>query len=168
MCRDAGRLGEYPGVWVDADGPERPRKIAAIGVRLARGRTMHGFALNVTTDMTYMREHIVACGIADRPVTSLAEEGIDVSMREVVDVVARLARAAVGERRLGAPGRRVAGTATTTSPRSRAARGPASRSRSGRPGPHARLEQAGVTDGLSIETRKPDWLRPKVRPRARR
>ena len=44
-----------------------PRKICAIGVRLKRGRTMHGFALNVATDMTYLREHIVACGIADRP-----------------------------------------------------------------------------------------------------
>ena len=46
----AGRLAEYPGVWVDADGPN-PRKICAIGVRLKRGRTMHGFALNVATDM---------------------------------------------------------------------------------------------------------------------
>ena len=87
-----GRLAEYPGVWVDADGPN-PRKIAAIGVRLARGRTMHGFALNVATDLTYMREHIVPCGIGDRPVTSLAEEGIDVSMERVADVVARLAAA---------------------------------------------------------------------------
>ena len=52
---------------------------------------MHGFALNVTTDMAYLREHIVACGIEDRPVTSLAEEGVHVSMRDVVDAVARLA-----------------------------------------------------------------------------
>ena len=50
-----GCLDEYPGVWVDAEGPN-PRKIAAIGVRLARGRTMHGFALNVATDLTYMRQ----------------------------------------------------------------------------------------------------------------
>ena len=71
----AGRLTEYPGVWVDADGPN-PRKIAAIGVRLKRGRTMHGFALNVAPDMAYLRQHIVACGIPDRPVTSLAEEGV--------------------------------------------------------------------------------------------
>ena len=55
---DVGCLPEYPGVWVDPDGPN-PRKICAIGVRLARGRTMHGFALNVTTDMRYMREYIV-------------------------------------------------------------------------------------------------------------
>ncbi len=86
----AGRLTEYPGVWVDADGPN-PRKICAIGVRLKGGRTMHGFALNVATDMAYLREHIVACGIGDRPVTSLREEGVDVEMREVVDVLARIA-----------------------------------------------------------------------------
>ena len=48
----AGRLREYPGVWVDPDGDD-PRKIAAIGVRLTRGRSMHGFALNVAPDMRY-------------------------------------------------------------------------------------------------------------------
>ena len=73
----AGRLHDYPGVWIDAEGAE-PRKIGAIGVRLRHGRTMHGFALNVVTDLAYMREHIVPCGIPDRPVTSLAEEGVDV------------------------------------------------------------------------------------------
>ena len=52
---------------------------------------MHGFALNVATDMAYLRQHIVACGIGDRPVTSLREEGVDVEMREVVDVLARIA-----------------------------------------------------------------------------
>src|SRR5207342_1218987 len=77
-----GRLERYPGVWVDPDGP-RPRKIAAIGVRLSRGRSMHGFALNVSTDLA-MFGHIVPCGIAGKPVTSLAAEGIDVSMRDVV------------------------------------------------------------------------------------
>ena len=89
---NAGRLRDYPGVWIDADGP-MPRKIAAIGVRLSRGRTMHGFALNVTTDMRYLREYIVPCGIADRPVTSLSEEGVDVSMELVAGTVARHAAA---------------------------------------------------------------------------
>ncbi|HET9075493.1 MAG TPA: lipoyl(octanoyl) transferase LipB, partial [Acidimicrobiales bacterium] len=53
----AGRLDGYPGVWVEADGP-RPRKICAIGVRVSKGRSMHGFALNVDPDMT-MFGHIV-------------------------------------------------------------------------------------------------------------
>ena len=92
--RGAGRKDGYPGVWLDPDG-DRARKICAVGVRVARGatprRTMHGFALNVSTDLAYMREHIVPCGIGEWPVTSLHEEGIDVTMREVVDVVARLA-----------------------------------------------------------------------------
>ena len=155
----AGRLQEYPGVWVDADGPN-PRKIAAIGVRLAHGRTMHGFALNVTTDLVYMRDHIVACGIADRPVTSLAEEGVDVSMQSVVDVVARLAadRWSGGsfERQDVVWQHRVDDLA----PFSRG-EGPGERV-TFRPRSHARLEQAGVVDGLAIESRKPEWLRPKV------
>ena len=81
----AGRLDGYPGVWVDPDGAE-PRKIAAIGVRLTRGRTMHGFALNVDPDLA-MFGHIVPCGIADKAVTSLAAEGVDASMADVVDAV---------------------------------------------------------------------------------
>lgn len=157
--RDAGRLPDHPGVWIDPAGPD-PRKIAAIGVRLARGRTMHGFALNISTDLTYMRDHIVACGIADRPVTSLAEEGVDVSMRSVVDVIARLAaeRWADGaiERHDVAWHQRVDDLA----PFSRGG-GPGERV-TYRPRSHSRLEQAGVAGGLSIEARKPDWLRPKV------
>ena len=156
----AGRLPEYPGVWVDAEG-ERPRKIAAIGVRLARGRTMHGFALNITTDMTYMREHIVACGIADRPVTSLAEEGVDATMHQVVDIVARLAAErwsdGVTERQDVAWHER----RDDLTPFSRG-EGPGEAVTFRPPRSHARLEQAGVAEGLSIETRKPDWLRPKV------
>lgn len=79
---------EYPGVWVDR---ANPRKICAIGVRLANGRTMHGFALNVRPDMRYLREYIVPCGIADKPVTSLAEEGVEAEMATVVDLVVRRA-----------------------------------------------------------------------------
>jgi len=89
-----GRKADYPGVWIEPDTP-RARKICAIGVRVARGatqrRTMHGFALNVDPDLRYMREHIVPCGIAEWPVTSLREEGCAASIREVADVVARLA-----------------------------------------------------------------------------
>ena len=78
----AGRLEGYPGVWVDPAGPE-PRKIAAVGIRITRERSMHGFALNVDPDMA-MFGHIVPCGIADRPVTSMAAEGVRAGMREVV------------------------------------------------------------------------------------
>ena len=82
---DVGRLREYPGVWV-APESDAPRKIAAIGVRLSRGRSMHGFALNVDPDMTWF-DHMIPCGIADKAVTSMAAEGIDVSMKEVVDAL---------------------------------------------------------------------------------
>ena len=87
-----GRLPGYPGVWVDPDGPD-PRKVCAIGVRRSRGRTMHGFALNVSTDLSWF-DRIVPCGILGRKVTSLAAEGLDVTMAGVVArVVARAAQA---------------------------------------------------------------------------
>lgn len=76
----AGRKEGYPGVWFD------DRKICAIGVRMRRGRSMHGFALNVDPDLS-MFEHIVPCGIADFGVTSLAAEGVHAELREVVDAL---------------------------------------------------------------------------------
>ncbi len=82
--RGAHRLDGYPGVWV---GEDDPRKIAAIGVKLTRGRSMHGFALNVDPDLS-MFDHIVPCGIRDKRVTSVRAEGIDVSMRTMVDAIA--------------------------------------------------------------------------------
>ncbi len=81
-----GRLNDYPGVWVEPEGTN-PRKIAAVGVKLTRTRSMHGFALNVDCDLKWF-ERIVPCGIADKAVTSLAAEGVDVTMAEVVDAVA--------------------------------------------------------------------------------
>jgi len=80
-----GRIDGVPGVWVDAHGPT-PRKICAIGVRRSRGRTMHGFALNVDPDLSWF-DRIVPCGIADKGVTSMAAEGVAVDMRTVVDAV---------------------------------------------------------------------------------
>lgn len=161
---NAGRLVGYAGVWLDA-GTERERKICAIGVRLKKGRTMHGFALNVETDLAFMREHIVPCGIGDKPVTSLAEEGIVVTMEQVAAVVARCAAdrwaAGVAERQDVAWRHAADGQDLTAF------------SRGDGPGEHVklvsnraaiRLEDAGVdvAAGLSIETRKPDWLRPKI------
>ena len=190
----AGVLAEYPGVWIDADGPN-PRKICAIGVRLSRGRTMHGFALNVTTDLIYMRDHIVPCGIPDKPVTSIAEElagglvgsGREVSMREVVDVLARHAADVWGggvvERqdvawkhrpddlsafsRGEGPGVAVRTAAdhgiATAAPTATTTGKPTEKPTEKETGRMmARLGQAGVSDGLTIATRKPEWLRPKV------
>ena len=87
--RGAGRLEGYPGVWMDPDGPE-PKKLCAVGVRIDRGRSMHGFALNVEPDLS-MFGHIVPCGLADLGVTSLAAEGVNVSMRDVVEAIVRRA-----------------------------------------------------------------------------
>jgi lipoyl(octanoyl) transferase len=67
-----GRVPGRSGVWLPAD--SRPeRKIAAIGIRVASGVTMHGFALNVDPDLSWF-DRIVPCGIADAGVTSLAAE----------------------------------------------------------------------------------------------
>ena len=82
---DTGRLPGYPGVWVDPDGSQ-PRKVCAIGVRLSRGRCMHGFALNVDPDLS-MFGHIVPCGITAYGVTSLAAEGLSATMAAAVDAV---------------------------------------------------------------------------------
>ena len=68
----AGRIEGASGVWVDAES-SRPRKICAIGVRASRYVTMHGLALNVTTDLNWFR-HINPCGFTDRGVTSIAQE----------------------------------------------------------------------------------------------
>ena len=166
---DVGCLPDYPGVWVGVNAAD-PRKICAIGVRLAHGRTMHGFALNVRTDMAYLRDFIVPCGIGDKPVTSLVEEGVDVDMATVVDIVARRAGELWGR---GAVERQdVAWKARPDdlSPFSRGAgpggivRQAADHGVGAAPGQRtaARLEQAGVSDGLSIRTRKPEWLRPRV------
>jgi len=81
------RYCERSGVWIrDAKGD---RKIAAIGIRVAKGVTMHGFALNINPDMSAY-DHISPCGFTDTGVTSLAKElGRDISISEVLPVVER-------------------------------------------------------------------------------
>ncbi len=93
---EAHREPKYTGVWVGDD------KIAAIGVKVARGRTRHGFALNVDPDLA-MFDHIVPCGIRDRGVTSMAAllDGVPgrdgaPEMRAVVDAVVAQFTARVG------------------------------------------------------------------------
>jgi lipoyl(octanoyl) transferase len=69
----AGRSKGETGVWIDADFPGKERKICAIGVRCSRWITMHGFALNVNTDLSYFN-HIIPCGIQNKQVTSMEKE----------------------------------------------------------------------------------------------
>ena len=117
---------------------------------------MHGFALNVDPDMEFF-DHIVPCGIADKAVTSLAAEGIDVSMHDVVDVVARLAAA-----RWGVGGHERADVVWRDTP---ADLTPFSRGEG--PGEpvrlRGRLAEAGVVDGLSIAEPKPDFVKARFR-----
>ena len=90
----AMRVDGRSGVWFAADDERRERKVAAIGVRVARGVTMHGFALNCEPDLAAF-SRIVPCGIPDADVTSLsAEAGRRVQIADVLNLVrARLASA---------------------------------------------------------------------------
>ncbi|HQW41031.1 MAG: lipoyl(octanoyl) transferase LipB [Flavobacteriales bacterium] len=69
----AGRIDGLTGVWLDWEEPLKARKICALGIRASRWVTMHGFAFNVNTDLSYF-ENIVPCGIADKGVTCMAKE----------------------------------------------------------------------------------------------
>jgi lipoyl(octanoyl) transferase len=83
----AGRSAGETGVWIDATIKGKERKICAMGVRCSRWITMHGFALNVNTDLQYFN-HIIPCGIQNKKVTSIKEElGRDVDMPEVKEKV---------------------------------------------------------------------------------
>jgi lipoyl(octanoyl) transferase len=85
---ETGRVEGRSGVWVAADDMRPARKIAAIGIRVARGTTLHGFALNCDCDLNAFGS-IVPCGIADAGVTSLtAESGRPIGVEDVVDRVA--------------------------------------------------------------------------------
>ena len=86
---EAGRSAGETGVWIDAAIKGKERKICAIGVRSSRWITMHGFALNVNTDLDYFN-FIIPCGIQDKQVTSLQKElGREVNFEEVKEKVKR-------------------------------------------------------------------------------
>jgi lipoyl(octanoyl) transferase len=83
-----GRMEGRSGVWLPGDRAGRPdRKVAAIGVRVSRGVTMHGFALNCDCDLGWF-DRIVPCGISDASVTSLsAETGRPVTVADMTAIV---------------------------------------------------------------------------------
>lgn len=84
---ESGRKEGATGVWLEAEIPAKSRKICAIGVRVSRYVTMHGFALNVNTDMRYFN-YINPCGFLTYGVTSLERElGKKMDMQEVKEVV---------------------------------------------------------------------------------
>lgn len=162
---NVGRIAEYPGVWVDPQGP-RPRKICSIGVRVSRGRTMHGFALNVDPELS-MFGHIVPCGIEGCEVTSLANEGIAIGVEAVARLVAGLAprvlsgsdeESVITEIQWASSPERASGMMVDKQPSAVDAI-PVEIGRS--PASHRRIRAAGVdtTTAVSISARKPDWLR---------
>jgi lipoyl(octanoyl) transferase len=107
----ASRVDGRSGVWFCGNaGPDR--KVGAIGIRVARGVTMHGFALNCDCDLSWF-DRIVPCGIADAAVTSLSREcGGPVTVAAAAEVVERHLAAALGAARW----RTVAGTASLAGP----------------------------------------------------
>ncbi len=85
----AGRSKGETGVWIDAGINGRERKICAMGVRCSRWITMHGFALNVNTDLSYFN-HIIPCGIQNKKVASMKEElGVEVNIEDVKEKLKR-------------------------------------------------------------------------------
>jgi lipoyl(octanoyl) transferase len=86
---DGDRSPGETGVWLDVDNPAKARKICAMGIRCSRWITMHGFALNVNTNLQYF-ENIIPCGIAHKKVTSIQQElGTSVPMYDLKERVKR-------------------------------------------------------------------------------
>lgn len=82
---DAGRIDGRSGVWVPAHDGRADSKIAALGIRITRGVSMHGLALNCSNTLEFY-EHIVACGISDAGVTTLSRElGREVTVTELTE-----------------------------------------------------------------------------------
>lgn len=96
--QDAGRVDGRSGVWIPGNDTRPERKVGALGIRVTRGVTMHGLALNCNNTLEFY-QHIVPCGIADAGVTTLsAELGRDVDTQEMVaPLAAALGAAFSGE-----------------------------------------------------------------------
>jgi lipoyl(octanoyl) transferase len=93
VCADLGvaaaRIEGRSGAWIPADGRGPDRKVAAIGVRVAQGVTLHGFALNCDADLSWF-DRIVPCGISDAGITSLTRElGRPVTVADALPVLER-------------------------------------------------------------------------------
>lgn len=82
------RLKGATGVWIDANTP-KARKICAIGVKASRGITMHGFALNINTDLQYFN-YINPCGFTDKGVTSLQKELSSPTLLDIEEIQKKL------------------------------------------------------------------------------
>jgi lipoyl(octanoyl) transferase len=81
------RLEGATGVWIDTSVPAKTRKICAIGVKVNRGVSMHGFALNINTDLSYF-SHINPCGFTDKKVTSIEKEiGCKTSFQTISNIL---------------------------------------------------------------------------------
>ena len=84
------RFCDSPGVWLNASRPGKARKICAIGIKSSRWVTMHGFALNVNTNLSYFK-NIIPCGIEGKPVTSMSKElGKEVDFQGVKDKLKKI------------------------------------------------------------------------------
>jgi len=95
---ETGRVDGRSGVWVPQSGARPARKVAAIGIRVARATTLHGFSVNCDSDLSAFTS-IVPCGIADAGVTSLtAELGRRITVDEVAEAVAVAVPAALDRR----------------------------------------------------------------------
>jgi lipoyl(octanoyl) transferase len=83
----SGRIPGLTGVWLDAENENKARKICALGVKTSRWVTLHGFALNINSDLSYFN-YIVPCGISDKAVTSLDKEvGTKIDMNELKEIL---------------------------------------------------------------------------------
>jgi len=107
VCGDLGlgavRVKDRSGVWLPADDSRGERKVCAIGVRVSRGVTMHGFALNCNPDLKEFGR-IIPCGLDDAKVTSLSEElGRDVTIAETKPAVVSALKEALADVRLDSP-----------------------------------------------------------------